>query len=952
MRILENMEQCYGCGACVNKCRFNAISMKMNDEGFWEPVVDEALCVNCGACKTVCPAIHISSDNAQNPAIYGIASEEKVLLQSSSGGAFTVMSEYVLKNNGAVVGAAFNEDFGVNHIVITDLKDLDKLRLSKYLQSDQQLCYSKTLELLEEGKTVLYSGCPCQIAGLKNFLGKEYENLITVDLLCHGIPSPKIFKEYLENRWGLEHIAKVEMRSREGWATCMNVFFKDGTVEKHKTTCDIFQRSFLKHLILRRTCYNCKFSSLPRFGDITIGDLWPAKRLKLGLPFEKKSSIVLTNNVHGAEFLENAISKTEYKTTYKLLSDKYDVKSFNKNIYGTLVPDITPRNRFYENYKTMDFEKAAYKVLYPYNVGLILYMSDNYGSCATNLALYKVIESFGLSPIILDNLVTPEGISMRFAKENLALGSKFMEKDDYRAANILCDSFVIGSDQSLNWDFPIVKNNLEYIMLEFAAEDKRRIGYAVSYGYERNNIDESVRSLYECALNRFDALSVREDFAVRMSKRLFNARVDWVVDPVFLAKKEDYLKIAAKSAVEFKAPYILAYIRHVEENRKTILENAQRQLDLPLIVITDAKKHDMIQHLLGMTDIIDKVEFVDWLAYFANASYIITDSFHGTCFSIIFEKMYVSLKAGVTKRFDSLANMLGAKDNHESVQIFGDPNTVLERKTYFKALNYNEINNRLSVERDRCRKWLKDALLSEKKVQSQKDILFSYSKLVKERLNNEMAVRYGYDEYIRAQKSKCLQEGKTYLQTINYLAGESVLEGDAYTKIDNVQEYFEVLRNTGSYTILIGGKDSCSVHFSKFVEQSGLPLIKKPAIHDSYIAIIKDGKNLYEEVSDKLLRKRFVLNSGVDSLGGSLINQTELFALPTSATYPVYIDIVSMRWDRKLKNQKSIISVNNINYSIDRRGVNIVVIDNKTNTVVDTFRIDLHGDASIGMYRK
>ena len=105
-------------------------------------------------------------------------------------------------------------------------------------------------------------------------------------------------------------------------------------------------------------------------------------------------------------------------------------------------------------------------------------------------------------------------------------------------------------------------------------------------------------------------------------------------------------------------------------------------------------------------------------------------------------------------------------------------------------------------------------------------------------------------------------------------------------------------------------------------------------------------------MSDKLLRKRFVLNSGMDSFGGCLINQTELFALPTSATYPVYIDIVSMRWDRKLKNQKSIISVNNINYSIDRRGVNIVVIDNKTNTVVDTFRIDLHGDASIEMYRK
>lgn len=202
MRLLENMEQCYGCGACVNKCPFNAISMKMNSEGFWEPVVDMTLCIDCGVCKNVCPAIYASSNNTENPAVYGFASEEKVLLQSSSGGAFTIMAEYVLENGGAVVGAAFDEYFAVKHVVITDLKDLDELRLSKYLQSDQQLCYSQTLELLETEKTVLYSGCPCQIAGLYNFLGKTYENLVTVDLLCHGVPSPLIFKEYLENRWG------------------------------------------------------------------------------------------------------------------------------------------------------------------------------------------------------------------------------------------------------------------------------------------------------------------------------------------------------------------------------------------------------------------------------------------------------------------------------------------------------------------------------------------------------------------------------------------------------------------------------------------------------------------------------------------------------------------------------------------------------------------------------
>ncbi len=954
MKILSNMNECCGCGACQNKCPVNAITMQMNEEGFLEPVIDNAVCIECGACQKVCPVLHNESTNDVNPRRYAVLVDEpEVIKNSSSGGVFTLLAEAILKEGGAVVGATFTDDFDVKHVVVEDLGGLDKLRLSKYVQSDQEYCYTATKKLLDEGKTVLYTGCPCQIAGLNNYLGRKYDKLYTIDLLCHSIPSPKIFKEHIENTYDMENVAGIDMRNREGWGTAFNVNYKNGTEEKHNTRKNIFQRSFLNDLISRRSCYDCKFTYLPRYGDFTFGDNWNVKKLKLGQPYETRSSIVLVNNEHALSLWEKVLSQSKYKIHCKDLFEYCEVTDLNKNVYAPIVTDMTKRDKFYELYKEMPFEEAAYKTLYPYNVGLILYMSDNYGSCATNYALYRAIEKLGYSPIILDNLVAPGGVSARFAKEHLRLSGDFLEQHDYKGANMMCDAFVIGSDQSLRWDFPIVMNNLEYILLEFAGENKRKIGYAVSFGPERYELDKTIKDLYTHALNRFDAISVREDYAIEMCRRNFEVAADWVVDPVFLVEKDSYLEIAKKSTVKVDEPYILVYIRHATNDKKLLIESVKKQMNMKMIVITDAEKHETLKKQLGITDIINKVEFVDWIAYFANASYVITDSFHGTCFSLIFEKQYISLKAGTTQRFDSLANLLGSAEDTHKVQIFGDAKSLIGKADAFKQLDYNVLRERIAGKRKECLGWLEDSLRQEPcEVKLKEDILVEYARLVKSKFNSDVIKRYGYDEQIRLKKEELMKAGKTYLEAVRIVNDEKEIPAQAITKLSKVEEYFPALLKEGKYTILICGRDNCAVHFNKFLEKSKLPLKKEPKVHNSYISIINGDKVLYEECSDKPLRKKCVLNNAYNLKNSYYMDQEEFEQRSSVNTNPLYVDMVSLKYDRKLQNQKGIISINNINYSIDRRGFNIVVIDNQLNCVVDSLRIDLHGDKELKMLRK
>lgn len=292
---------CTGCGACEAVCPVNAIKIKPNEDGFLAPIIDEKKCVYCGQCFNRCPSQNPQYKNAQSPKCYAMMANNETRKISSSGGMFTVSAEYILEHGGYVCGAAFDNNFHVKHIIIEDKKDLDKLRGSKYIQSEANEVYPDIKKLLEHGKTVLFTGMPCQVAGLYSYLNKEYENLYTIDLLCHGITSQKVFDKYREDVFGSKKLQRLEFKAKQpwGWHAGVNAYFDDGSVYREPCERDPYYVAYLNNISKNVTCGICKLNKLPRQGDLTIGDFWGIPHSDPSMYDGLGTSVVLANSPKG-----------------------------------------------------------------------------------------------------------------------------------------------------------------------------------------------------------------------------------------------------------------------------------------------------------------------------------------------------------------------------------------------------------------------------------------------------------------------------------------------------------------------------------------------------------------------------------------------------------------------------------------------------------------------------
>ena len=309
---IENAELCCGCGACLNACNLGAITMKEDKAGFIYPFVDTYSCVECGKCVDVCAFTKKGEGANGEIAVYAAASKnEEVLKSSSSGGIFTELAKGILKNGGVVFGAAWSDDFTLKHICVENEQDLEKLRGSKYVQSNTADTFCRAKKILDEGRQVCFSGTPCQISGLKAFLKNDYENLFTVDLVCHGVPSMKMLKDdlkyVLNNKYS--QIKNISFRDKSyGWGTKGSIQLDNSKI-KYNAGNSPYYFYFLKGEVYRESCYNCRFSLENRQGDITIGDYWG---IKLDLVSQMGDvnadlgvSCVLVNTEKGEKWLDS-----------------------------------------------------------------------------------------------------------------------------------------------------------------------------------------------------------------------------------------------------------------------------------------------------------------------------------------------------------------------------------------------------------------------------------------------------------------------------------------------------------------------------------------------------------------------------------------------------------------------------------------------------------------------
>lgn len=319
---IQNKADCCGCNACGDICAHKAITFKTDNEGFWYPEVDKTKCTDCGLCEKVCPILHkdeFGKEGFSEPkCLAAIHKNIEVRFDSTSGGAFTAFAEEIYKQGGYVGGAVFNEDWSVSQFLSTNKKDLEKLRSSKYLQSHFDGFYLAVRDALKTGKPVLVCGGPCQMAALRRFLHKPYDNLIIVDYICRGIPSPLLFKkfiEYLEEKHNSKVVYFKAKNKELGWhnLTSKVIFENKEVLWLPKDRNPWLQMKYEVPETCRPSCFECPFKGFPRNADITIGDLWTnGKRIPSNLDNDLGTSVIIINNEKGQAFVEKCLKKINY----------------------------------------------------------------------------------------------------------------------------------------------------------------------------------------------------------------------------------------------------------------------------------------------------------------------------------------------------------------------------------------------------------------------------------------------------------------------------------------------------------------------------------------------------------------------------------------------------------------------------------------------------------------
>lgn len=371
--IEESLDRklCCGCGACSQICPTNAITMVEDEEGFLYPQVSSEKCVNCGLCDKACPVLHAQNNTYEKEqeikAYGGYHQDEEIRKDSSSGGAFSLFAQWILKQGGKVYGCTLNEKQEAFHIGISSEDELYKLRGSKYVQSEIGDVYKEIKQDLEQDKYVFFVGTPCQAGGLHSFLGKKYEKLYICDFICHGVPSRSVFRSYIDwvEKTNNDKVVGFRFRNKDkGWSQTglqlgTNITLESGKeIRKYPCFQDAYMNGFLDDIYLRPACYQCSFKSLPKYyTDFTIADFWGVDKVDKSLNDQKGTSLILVHSQHGQELFDLVNDSFKYKEC-----DFEKAISRNKVLVKS-AKQTKAREGFYATYKNAGFNAARKKYM-------------------------------------------------------------------------------------------------------------------------------------------------------------------------------------------------------------------------------------------------------------------------------------------------------------------------------------------------------------------------------------------------------------------------------------------------------------------------------------------------------------------------------------------------------------------------------------------------------------
>lgn len=702
--IKLNMTLCTGCGACYNICPSNAIRMQKNSEGFYYPNVNHAECIQCGLCIKSCHALNLNFRNKKNTVCHAVWAEDEIRLASSSAGMFYILAEYAIDNGGYVCGSVFSTDFrSAHHTIASSLEQVEPMRKSKYIQSETHNVYKKIKEILKTASApVVFSGCPCQVAGLYSFLGKEYDNLYTLDLVCYCAPSPLALKYYIKEIVGEKKITRLDFRPKKelGWA-CNWIYFEfdDGSV--YVDDSRRWYDAFLNQYTTRTCCQTCAYATDRRIGDITLGDFWGIHHKNPEWSSKKGTSLVIINNDKGQKLFD--LLKHKLPLCEEIPVDFS--KPYNGHLFhsGPINPN---RNIFFKHLEEHGYTKALhYARKHHFDAGILGWWDGpNYGSKLVYYGLYKKLEQLGYSLA----MIWPPHISdfefSDFAKKHYRI-TQYRPIDRLWDLNQYMDSFIVGSDQYWNYR---LDNYRHFRMLDFAGEANRKISYATSFGHDELFFPPHKLEEARYFLQRFDHVSVREESAVTLAREAFGVEATKTIDPTFLLTVDDYNALAKDAVHKTEGEYIFAYLLDPTDEKKKALSLLSKKLNIKTIVLVDIQGFEGKAEFLKDFGVI-KSPFPtvsDWLYQYKNCKFVVTDSFHGTCFSIIYNKPFITFvnnrRGGI--RF-KLFEELGLKDR--LIEKAGDIS-----ENMFTDIDYCAVNAIIKMRRKESIEWLEKALNS------------------------------------------------------------------------------------------------------------------------------------------------------------------------------------------------------------------------------------------------
>ena len=717
---------CTGCGACYNICPKNAIEMKLNHEGFWAPFINEKKCIDCGICSKTCPIENRKYINTSTPSCYAIKAPDEIRKESSSGGAFSLFANKILELNGYVCGAILDSDFYARHIVSNKKSEIEMMRKSKYIQSNVGASYKQIKEKLLDKKIVLFTGTPCQIAGLYNFLDSDFENLYTIDIFCHGVPAVKFFHKYLDETFGLKNVKSFNFRTKDYGYNSMNqiVELKNGKRIGRNRYFDIFEQGMHSGLFLKNICGDCPFASEPRQADISIGDFWGISSYDKNIVDPLGVSAVLINNDKGKVLFE----KIKNDNTF-IKEIPYSIAK-NNNRLSSHMPLPKGRNWFFHMQQSQSLEKSIkYALSRKFDIGVIgLWYGRNYGSMATYYALHHILKyTFGLSVLMIENCIRNKNIEEKHPYE---IAEKFYDVslqykiEDLRILNDFCDTFILGSDQL--WNVYLSRPYKQAYFLDFVNDRNKKIAYGTSFGIDYQGSKEEAL-ISSSNLNRFDHISVRDDLSKNICKNIFGINTTKVCDPAFLCNEDDY-EILIKNFISTSIinnlkneKYILAYILDPSKEKGDFLNKIAETKKIKIKIILDEESNiwennkNKLGNLNELVEVIPNIGLGEWLVNYKFSQSVITDSYHGLIFSIIYKKPFIVFsnpKRGA-ERFSSLLKEIKLLE-----RLFLEPKSAINQIELLDNLNYVPVYKKLNKIKKYSLTWLKNAIFSKKTYES------------------------------------------------------------------------------------------------------------------------------------------------------------------------------------------------------------------------------------------